>query len=156
MAEATRNELRQVVREFNDVMNLKPPIKISGTVPQLLERVKEGADELRDDDKFSSGVEETLVKLEIRKAMEAAGGDKTETKMPTKIVKKGTVERSCFGSSLKSQAGAIDMMLEKGADLETISKKIPCSKSRIRSHLVHLEKKGFKVKDDKGVISVEN
>jgi hypothetical protein len=165
MAKLTKKELQQVAKEFNKVMSLDPVIKMDKTNDGLLADIKEAAEELRDDDKFSAGVEKTLVALGIRKAVEEKKEEETsepvkkEAKVTTtKPTKKSKETESCWcgvNHKVDSQVLAIDKILKKGSSLKAIAEKVGCSTGRVKSHLYTLGKKGFKVtENDKGVIKV--
>ena len=57
---------------------------------------------------------------------------KVDTKPETKM------ERNRFGHAIGTQSATIDEMLAKGADLDSIAKKIGSSRGRVRSHVRHL------------------
>jgi len=80
---ATKAQLFQTAKEFNELMQLDPPIKtgLKRTVSQLEDNIKEAAQELRDDDEFSDEVEGVLIELGIREKAEeqASGEDEPQT-----------------------------------------------------------------------------
>jgi hypothetical protein len=95
MAKLTKKELQQVAKEFNKVMSLDPVIKMDKTNDGLLADIKEAAEELRDDDKFSDGVEKTLIALGIREAEEKEVPELTKkTEVATKKETKTATTKS--------------------------------------------------------------
>jgi hypothetical protein len=132
-------------------MSLDPVIKMDKTNDGLLADIKEAAEELRDDDKFSAGVEKTLVALGIRKP--------AEKKVETKPDDRKDKDKPKSKTSKVTKKSIIIGLLERksGATLEQMAE--ACTKAGLGDHERNLStaklwipKIGFKTKkNDKGV-----
>jgi hypothetical protein len=98
------------------------------------------------DDAGAQKKEKTAAKGKGKKTS-GAKGDKKPAK------KKAEVEKDEYGNRVGTGAANINAMLAKGAKLDDIVEKLGTTKSRVNSHVKSLQAKGYKVENDKGVLS---
>jgi hypothetical protein len=166
------NDLKKTAKELNTLLGIEPPIDVKIAEAELTAKVKEALELLEPGEekeltetaqnvikalKTDVDLEETAPDTEeaeeVAKPVETKKAEKAPAEKKLKGEKKDAA-RTAFGSAEGSQAALIDNAIiskqGKKVKLLDIAESTELNKGRIKSHILHLVKKGFSIEIEKG------